>query len=246
VTTRRAFLTAEWRWLVMLNYEIDPHLLLPMVPTGTSLDLWEGHALVSVVGFQFLHTAVAGIPVPFHQRFEEVNLRFYVRREVAGEVRRGVTFIRELVPRAAIAWGARLVYNEPYRALPMRSTAPSAGDSPGRLEYGWRDGADWHHVSAEATGVPEVPSQNDERAFIAEHYWGYGRARDGVTLEYEVSHPRWRVWTATAPEFTGDALTLYGEQFAPTLAAPPLSAFVAEGSPVTVFRAVRLQEGHPR
>ena len=245
MTTRRPFLTAEWRWLVMLNYEIDPRLVLPLVPAGTALDLWQGHAFVSVVGFQFLRTAVAGLPVPFHQRFEEVNLRFYVRRQVAGEVRRGVTFIRELVPRAAIAWGARLAYNEPYRALPMRSSEPTPGESPGRIEYAWRDGSKWQHVAAEAEGVAAVPAEEDERAFIAEHYWGYGRGRDGATIEYEVAHPRWRVWNARSAEFTGDTATLYGPQFLDALSAPPASAFVADGSPVTVYRAVRLTRQGP-
>jgi hypothetical protein len=114
------FLTAEWRSLVMINYEIDPSLLAPLVPTGTELDLWQGKAIVSMVGFLFLGTRLLGISVPFHRNFEEVNLRFYVRRRIGEEWRRGVTFIRELVPRAAIAWMARLIYNEPYVNVPMR------------------------------------------------------------------------------------------------------------------------------
>jgi uncharacterized protein len=238
--TRRVFLTAEWRWLVMLNYEIDPRHLLPFVPTGTSLDLWQGRALVSIVGFQFLRTAVAGVPLPFHQRFEEVNLRFYVRREIEGAVRRGVTFIRELVPRAAVAFVARLAYNEPYRALPMRSAGPMWNGSPGRIEYSWREGARWSHVAAVACGASELPPPDDERSFVAEHYWGYGRAKNSATLEYEVSHPQWRVWKAHGPEFTGAVATLYGPQFVEALSRDPLSSFVAEGSPVTVYRAIRL------
>jgi hypothetical protein len=246
--SRRAFLTAEWRWLVMLNYEIDPRHLEPLVPMGTALDRSNGRVLVSVVGFQFLNTTIAGLPVPFHQRFEEVNLRFYVRREVRGEVRRGVTFIRELVPRAAVAFGARLLYNEPYRSVPMRTEVswpgndPSAPGTPGRIAYAWRDAGRWAHVSAVASGAAAIPPPDDERTFIAEHYWGYGRARDGSTLEYEVAHPQWRVWDAGAAEFTGDTASLYGSPFVEALSSAPRSAFVAEGSPVTVYRAVPLEE----
>jgi uncharacterized protein len=116
----RVFLTAEWRNLAMLNYAVDPALLRPFVPRGTELDAWEGRTYVSLVGFLFANTRVLGIPIPFHTTFEEVNLRFYVRRTVDGEVRRAVTFLRELVPRSAIAFVARLAYNEPYIALPMR------------------------------------------------------------------------------------------------------------------------------
>src|SRR4051812_23124769 len=84
-----AFLTAEWRHLLMINYVVDPAALAPLVPAGTELDLWQGRAYVSVVGFRFLNTRVLGIPVPFHRNFDEVNLRFYVRRSVNGEWRKG-------------------------------------------------------------------------------------------------------------------------------------------------------------
>ena len=243
--SRRVFLTAEWRWLVMLNYEIDPAHLAPFLPRGTTLDLWRDRALVSIVGFQFLRSAIAGLPLPFHQRFEEVNLRFYVRREAAGQLRRGVTFIRELVPRTAIALVARAAYNEPYTAVPMRSVTPPPIASAGRVEYAWKVRASWQHLTAEFHGAPNVPPANSEGSFIAEHYWGYGRARDGSTLEYEVSHPPWRIWSASTAEFTGDVAGLYGAGFVQALSAPPASAFVAEGSPVTVYRAVTLEESRP-
>ena len=115
--TPRVFLTGEWRYLAMLNYRVDPALLEPFVPRGTTLDRWQGAAYVSLVGFLFRDTRVLGVPIPLHRDFEEVNLRIYVRREVGGELRRGVTFIREIVPRRAIASVARIAYNEPYVAL---------------------------------------------------------------------------------------------------------------------------------
>jgi uncharacterized protein len=183
---RRAFLTAEWRYLVMLNFEVEPGVLVPLVPAGTGLDLWQGRALVSVVGFRFLGTRLLGVPVPFHRDFDEVNLRFYVRRELpGGDARRGVVFVRELVPRLAIAFVARLVYNEPYRALPMRSSVPAAPvDAPGRLTYEWRLGGAWQRLAATAEGRPAVAAAGSEGNFITEHHWGYTRQRDGSTLEY--------------------------------------------------------------
>jgi uncharacterized protein len=242
VSARRAFLTAEWRWLVMLNFDVAPESLASLVPEGTTLDLWRGRALVSIVGFQFLRTRVGGIPLPFHQRFEEVNLRFYVKRELAtGEVRRGVTFIRELVPRAAVALAARLAYNEPYRAVPMRSTTPASfTDNPGRIAYHWRTNGKWHHVAAAAIGVPEVPAPGELAMFITEHYWGYGRLRDGATGEYEVAHPAWRVWATDAPELTADIAQIYGLPFSEALSNPPSSAFIADGSAVAVYPVSRL------
>ena len=132
------FLTAEWRSLVMINYAVEPAALAPHAPRGVELDLWEGEALVSMVGFRFLHTRVLGWPIPFHQDFDEVNLRFYVRRWSAGEWRRGVVFIREIVPRLAIAAVAQAAYNEPYIALPMRHCVPTAPEAGSNVEFGWR------------------------------------------------------------------------------------------------------------
>jgi uncharacterized protein len=239
---RRAFLTAEWRHLVMLNYDVDPVILHALVPKHTELDLWNGRAIASVVGFRFLRTRLLGVPIPLHRNFEEVNLRFYVRHTTPdGEVRRGVVFVRELVPRLAIALTARLAYNEPYLAVRMRSVVPAAPtDAPGRISYGWRTGSRWQEVSATASGAPALPSQASEEEFITEHFWGYTRQRDGGTVEYEVQHPRWRVWSAAEPSLVADVPRLYGPSFARALAEQPASAFVAEGSEVTVYRPRRI------
>ena len=239
----RVCLTAEWRYLAMLNYRVEPSLLAPYVPAGTSLDAWRGETYVSVVGFLFRDTRLLGVPVPFHRHFEEVNLRLYVRRTVGGEVRRGVTFIRELVPRVAIAAVARAAYNEPYRALPMRhriGPLRAPGATPEVVEYGWRQGAAWGGLHVEPAGEPEPLRSGSEEEFITEHYWGYTAQRDGSTVEYRVEHPRWRTWRVDRSALEGDLTELYGPAFARVLAEPPASAFLAEGSPVTVFAPTRL------
>jgi hypothetical protein len=239
---RRPFLTAAWRDLVMLSYAIDPGVLAPRVPAGTTLDLAGGRALVSVVGFRFLGTRVLGVRVPGHADFDEVNLRFYVRRETpAGEVRRGVVFIRELVPRAAVTWLAQWAYGEPYRTLPMRS-AVSGGLASRHFTYEWRRQASWEGLTATVTGEPRLPPADSEEAFITQHHWGYGRRRDGATLEYEVEHVPWRVWATDAAGLRADVAALYGPEFAPALSARPVSTLVADGSPVTVFRPRPLAE----
>lgn len=226
----------------MLNYEIAPEILQPLVPRGTELDLWHGRALVSVVGFRFLDTRVLSVPIPFHRDFDEVNLRFYVRHTTPeGDVRRGVAFVRELVPRRAIALVARLAYNEPYSALPMRSDAPREHvESPGRVSYAWRRSGTWEHVVATAQGIPALPDPASEAAFITEHYWGYTRQRDGGTVEYQVAHPTWRVWSTANAALDADVARLYGPEFVDALRAAPTSALIAEGSPVTVYWPRRL------
>ena len=229
------FLTAEWRHLVMLNYEVDAALLAPLVPAGTELDTWDGVTYASMVGFHFLDTRVLGIPIPFHRDFEEVNLRFYVRRRGPEGWRRGVVFVKEIVPRWAIATVARVLYNEKYDALPMRHRF--AGNT---VEFGWKHRGRWSSLRATKEGAPEPLAPGSEAEFITEHYWGYAAQRGGGTVEYRVEHPAWRVWRASDAALEMDADALYGAGFVRALAGPPRSAFVAEGSPVVLRHGVRI------
>jgi uncharacterized protein len=234
------FLTAEWRHLAMLNYEVDPSMLMPFVPAGTELDSWNGKTFVSMVGFLFLKTRACGILIPFHQNFEEVNLRFYVRRHAAGGWRRGVVFIKEIVPRAAIAFIARILYNEPYIALPMSHHIEAKSGALKSVEYAWRFGGRPNSIKVTIHGEAELLREGSEAEFITEHYWGYNTQRDGSTMEYRVEHPRWRVWNAESARLVCDVVEIYGAQFKDYLSRPPSSTFLAEGSAVKVSRGVRL------
>ena len=234
-----AFLRAEWRHLAMVSYAVDPALVRPLVPAGTDLDLFDGRCFVSMVGFLFLDVRVRGVSIPFHTRFEEVNLRFYVRRSAGGESRRGVVFVRELVPLPAVALVARLVYGERYSAVPMGHDL--AG---GRVAYRWRHGGRWQSLQVEPAGEAALPGPGTQEEFITEHYWGYAAGRRG-TVEYRVSHPRWRVRGTRSAALDCDVERLYGAGFAGALSGPPSSAFVAEGSAVEVMAGARVGAGTP-
>lgn len=233
------FLTACWEQLVLLNFDCPPQLLAPLVPTGTELDDWQGATIISLVGFMFVDTRLMGVPVPGHRTFEEVNLRFYVHRP-GSPPRRAVVFVRELVPRRALAAVANVVYNEPYLAVPMRHR--NSTHAGGReLAYGWTHaGADFE-LGARVEGEPARPAVGSEAEFITEHYWGYTRQRNGATLEYRVEHEPWSTWTASHAWFKGRAHLLYGVDFAAVLARPPRSAFVAVGSRVAVHLGRRMR-----
>jgi len=227
------FLTAEWRYLAMLNFAVQPDVLKPFVPAGTELDFFLERTLLSVVGFRFLRTRVFGLPIPLHTDFEEVNLRFYVRRQTADGWRRGVVFIRELVPRRAIAFLARTVYGEPYTALPMRHRIEHSPAGV-RVEYAWRRRGRWESLRMEGTGEAREIEPGSEEEFITEHYWGYTARPGGGCNEYEVEHPRWRVWRGAEATLEADVTGLYGETFAESLTAPATSAFIAHGSTIAV------------
>ena len=241
-SSRRLFLTARWMRLAMLNWEIDPEILAAYIPSGTQLDFFQGRTFVSMVGFQFLQVRLLGIPIPFHNNFEEVNLRFYVRRELNGESRRGVVFIKELAPHWAIAKVARFFYNENYQTLAMRHRVEgfeSPSENPS-VEYQWRFGDRWQGVGLQADGPCRPLTAGSQEEFIAEHYWGYSALRDGGTAEYRVEHPPWNVWPANNARLDCDIEKIYGSQFVAPMSQTPASSFIADGSAVTVSRPVRI------
>jgi uncharacterized protein YqjF (DUF2071 family) len=210
------FLTADWRYLAMLHYEVDPAMLLPHLPRGTELDERGGRYYVSLVGFLFLDTHVLSLPAFFHQSFEEVNLRFYVRRKVGNEVRSGVVFIRELVPRPLVAEMAKLTYNEPYRTVPMQHTVLETSGQLQSVEYIFGAPTDQCRMTLHVESPPRSIEAGSVEDFLAHRGWGYTRQRDGPLKEY------------------------YDEPFADILSKGPSSAFIADGSNVAVHLPERI------
>src|SRR5215470_3901661 len=147
----RPFVTAELRDVLMLNYEVDPALLSGLVPSGTELDLWQGKTFISLVGFRFLDMKVLGVPILFHRDFDEINLRLYVRRHEGNEVKRGVAFIREIVPRRAVATIARVLYNEQNVTRPTWHRL-DVNESSREAHYSWAGRHDRGHVNISVRG----------------------------------------------------------------------------------------------
>lgn len=240
--TGRPFLTAQWRDLVMLSYEVDPAVLAPYVPHGTQLDDWHGRTFASIVGFFFRTPRLFGVPIPLHASFEEVNLRFYVRRDAENGVRRGVVFLRELVPKRAVAWVARYAFGQNFLRVPMRHEIDRPNGDPAqppcRLAFAWCHAGRDCHAAIETDPMhahsPQRPAAGSLEEFIAEHYWAYASVH-GRTREYCVVHPPWLIAPAVAADFSADVRTLYGPEFVPYLGGPPASAFWANGSAVAVY-----------
>lgn len=231
------FLSAEWRKLLMANYIIAPELLSLFVPPGTELDYWKGNCYVSLVGFMFLNTKLKGISIPYHQHFEEINLRFYVRRKVAGDWRRGVVFIKEIVPKPAISWVANTIYKENYVTRLMKHQWFEATQAHS-TSYAWKPfwGNKWNEISAthSAETLPVPPGSEAE--FITEHYWGYAKKYKKGSVEYEVRHPRWSIHTVSEFHIKGSMIDEYGPIFSKVLAEKPASVFLADGSPIEVMK----------
>jgi uncharacterized protein YqjF (DUF2071 family) len=234
----RTFLQAEWRKLVMVNYAVDPRVLAKHLPHKTEVELWNNVCYLSLVGFMFQNTRLLGIKIPLHINFEEVNLRFYVRHKENGEWKRGVVFIKEIVPKPALTWVANAVYKEKYETMPMKHSWTAAPDSL-KVGYRWRKGG-WNSISVTTDVTSMLVQPGSEEEFITEHYWGYSRGRDSVTYEYRVDHPKWEVYRMRDYAIDVEFGEVYGREFNFLNRQKPKSVFLAEGSGIKVMSGKRI------
>ena len=228
-----SFLKAEWRKLAIANYIVDQSVLSEYVPYGTEPDLWNGNCYLSLVGFMFKNTKVLGVKIPFHINFEEVNLRFYVKRVEDGVLKRGVVFIKEIVPKPAITFVANTVYKENYETMPMRHFWKTKSTHQ-VVEYSWLKNEIVNSFLVNAKNEKSDIGLGSETEFITEHYWGYVKVSDEKTNEYEVTHPRWEKYDVQEHEIDVNFELTYGEKFSFLDKLEPASVMLAEGSEITV------------
>ncbi|MDH6254404.1 uncharacterized protein YqjF (DUF2071 family) [Chryseobacterium sp. H1D6B] len=225
------FLKAEWRKLAIINYEIDPDILLQYLPEGTELDFYHGKCYVSLVGFMFLNTKLLGLPIPFHRNFEEVNLRFYVKKNENNTWKRGVVFIKEIVPKPALSFVANSIYKENYQTMPMKNLMHEK-DNELLIKYSWKD-KNWHSIEITAENKMLPMEADSEFEFITEHYFGFTK-REHTTSEYEVVHPKWNYYLVKDHQLEIDFGRVYGKDFGFLNHQKPNSVMLAEGSEIEV------------
>ncbi|RYY69222.1 MAG: DUF2071 domain-containing protein [Chitinophagaceae bacterium] len=238
---RPVFLSARWEYLIMMNYVVDPAVLEPHLPPYTQLDLFEGKALVSVVGFLFNNTKVLGIPWPMHTKFEEVNLRYYIKHFDGQQWKRGVGFISEIVPRSIISTLANTLYNEHYSTAQMKHSIEVSAEEI-KVAFHWKKRrANWNSLEVTAQNKAMAIEQESEAQFILEHYWGYNKLNKTTSIEYGVEHASWEIYPVKNYSIKADVDGLYGASFAAFISnVEPQSVFLARGSDVTVRRPTRI------
>jgi uncharacterized protein YqjF (DUF2071 family) len=232
---QQKFLTANWQKLIIANYLVDPSILQPYVPAKTTLDSWNGKTFVSLVGFMFADTRVMNIRVPFHITFPEVNLRFYVRYKESGHNKRGVVFIKEVVPKPAITYIANTLFKERYITLPMKSYSTFT-DQQQDIGYHWKYKNHWNKLEVKAGAASYPLNTGSEEEFITEHFWGYSSVNKETTGEYQVEHPRWDIYPVQSYTIDCNFDQLYGTPFSILNQQKPCSVFLAEGSAISVYR----------
>ena len=229
----RKFLTAQWEYIIMANYEIDPAILSTYLPKGVELDYFEGKTYVSLVGFMFKNTSIFKIPIPLMGTFEEVNLRFYVKRKVGTEIRRGVVFINETVPNKLVAYVANKLYKEHYIAIPTKHNWDFQKEQK-VIKYEWKVNEIWNSIVVEASQKKQKMLSGSIEEYIFEHYFGYTKVNKQRSIEYKINHPSWEINLIQNHQIKCDFATFYGQDFKVLNDIKPNSVMLAEGSQISV------------
>lgn len=226
-------MTARWENLIMANYAIDPEILKPYIPNGVELDLFEGKAFVSLVGFLFRKSRIFGIPIPLLGSFEEINLRFYVKRKEGNQYKRGVVFINETVPYKPVAWLANKLYKEHYIAIPTKHRF-AVNQNEKEVEFQWKTPSQWNTIRVKASVFSREMERGSLQEFIFEHYFGYTKISEAESQEYKINHPRWQVNEIKEYHINCNFKEMYGDAFAELENMEPQAVFIAEGSEISV------------
>lgn len=165
--------------------------------------------------------------------FEEVNLRFYVKRLVGNEIRRGVVFINETVPNKIVAWLANALYKEHYIAIPTRYNWRLSEHSKD-ISYRWKVQTKWNAIDVVA-GTMQIEMQiGSMEEFIFEHYYGYTKINTKESMEYKVNHGRWTINELRSYVIDCDFGACYGKDFSVLNKIKPKSVYITDGSAVSI------------
>ena len=107
-----SFMAQKWENLLFLHWPVSKESLESTIPEDLEVDLFEGEAWLSVVGFRLSELRIKPfVQIPWKD-FSELNLRTYVRDQAG---RRGVWFYSLDSSDLLAVVGARLLYGLNYR-----------------------------------------------------------------------------------------------------------------------------------
>tara|TARA_B100000809_G_scaffold118758_1_gene117075 strand:- start:46028 stop:46750 length:723 start_codon:yes stop_codon:yes gene_type:complete len=229
----KVFLKANWLRLASANYIIDPAILDKHIPNGTLLEAHNGKHYVSLVGFRYCETRLLNIRVPYHHIFEEINLRFYVKREISpGNWRSEVAFAKLFFPKKALTLVAKYIYKENYETLNMRHSWTEK-ENHLLTSYGLHK-KNWHNFEIQSDKKSRKVASDSSEFFFSKHYWGTSQIDHRSSTVYEIEHPDWEAYDIVDSNVSFDFNTIFGSEFKHLTNTQPDSVHLFKGSEVIV------------
>ena len=125
--------------------------------------------------------------------------------------KRGVVFVKELVPKWALSFVANTFYKEHYQTVPMRHNWNKI-ENKISVKYEWKNGDNWQQIEVNASMDKTEINEGSEEEFITEHYWGYAKVSNRQTNEYQVTHPKWKQHKVLDYKMNVDFKKVYGKK----------------------------------
>lgn len=201
----RQIMSQRWKELTFLHWRVDPALVTPLLPRGTTPDLHDGATYVGLIPFRLADAGPLGLPpVPWLGTFAETNVRLY---SVDASGRRGVVFRSLDASRLAVVLGARVTFGLPYMWARMRISR--AG---GRVTYSTSRrvpgprGAGGRIVVEPGAAIPEP----DALAHFLTARWGLHTAHLGRTWYVPNEHEPWPLHEARLVELDDSLVAAAG------------------------------------
>lgn len=241
-------LSARWQDVVTVTWVVDASMVRPFVPTGTEIDQFQGHALISIVASHMRDVRWRGMQVPFLRSYSALHLQTYVReRSDTHPGRAGLVVLDAMVSRQAVALASHVALGVRMQTRRMRQVAVPdvspdtlAPDAQRSMVYEWYREKAWERIVALTVGAPRGMRRESVEEFVTERRWGFTRNQARPTTTYHIDHERWNITLLEDCLFEVDLETLYGPRFTEALSGEPVSSIAATGSPVTLHAATPL------
>jgi uncharacterized protein YqjF (DUF2071 family) len=226
-------MTQTWRDLLFAHWRVPAAQLLPKIPSGLTLDLFEGEAWVAVVPFWMSNVAPRGMPpLPWLSAFPELNVRTYVR---VGD-KPGVFFFSLDASNPVIVATARLLFSLPYFTATMNVDVGGIGvtyesrrkRSGGRVQLSG---------SYRPIGPVFAPQPETLEYFLTERYCLYTIRRRSVVI-VDIHHPPWPLQLAEA----SFAVNTMAEASGIPLHGPPMALHFARRQDVVSWAPTRVRQ----
>lgn len=216
-----------------MNYIISPEILENYLPAYTIIDYFKGNCFTSLVGFPFRNVEIAGMKIPFYTDFEEINLRFYVKRFDGTTWRKGTVFISEIANKSALKFLANSFLHEKYQTLETRQEIKENSELI-ETKYSWRTWMNWQFLNLISEKPSESVAEGTEAHFIMDRSSGYQKYDTATTNEYGISHPKWNIYPIRSFDINVDFEESFDSNFPVLNETLPHSVILARGSSVAV------------
>ena len=240
---RKTLYAAEWREIVVINFEIDPKLLRNFIPPKTELDFFNETSFVTLMARACKNVKPYGWPIVFAKSIDQILLRFYVKRKVGDTWRRGVCLIRDYLPKRKASFFLNWMFKHSFTQVPIKRTSSNFESGlPTQLptvEYQWTTGDYVNHIKVNARSQMRQQEQETKESFVLDHHYGY-TVKEGKTYEYYVEYSPWAMWDAQSGSFDCDTENVFGRPFVRALKQRPASVFLARGSDVIIYRPTEI------